>query len=307
MDKSEILRLFLDKGYQIDVETLDFFSKNENSLQKFFSEIEKKPTPSTITLDFVETILQSDVEIFSINIENKILTADDLAKSLLERLNIIKKILVTHMDLVNLLSINKISQKTKKFSLIGIVLRNDYSTQQISVADDTGEIDMRIDKKISEEIQVNDVLGFVCEKNDIVRVKNIVFPDVPLRRNIKTLSEEKNAVFAEKINDSILKWCAEKKNQIYLFTSTHHDNLNELPSNVRLVFCGIGPTFANVSKMFSIFLFDGSFLKALVNDKKLDDFLVLQFRKDISTQPNNSTKFSSTTRLFWKIFQMRLL
>jgi len=292
MDKSEILRMFLDKGYQIDVETLDFFSKNENSLQKFFSEIEKKSTPSTITLDFVETMLQSDVVIFSLNRENKKLTAEDLAKSLLERLSIIKKILVTHMDLVNLLSINKISQKTKKFSLIGIVLRNDYSTQQITVADDTGEIDMRIDKKSSEEIQVNDVLGFVCEKDDIVRVKNVVFPDVPLRRNIKALVEEKNAVFAEKTNDSVLKWCAENKNQIYLFTFTHHDDLSEIPANVRLVFCGDGPTFANVSKMFSIFFFDGSFLKDLANDKKFDDFLVLQFRK----------RYFNATKKFDKIF-----
>lgn len=195
MEKSDILRSFLEKGYQIDVETLNFFAKNEKQMKKFLEEIENKTAPLTITKDFVDLTLESDVEINVSQAEKKTITAEDLAKILFNKYNIIKKILVAHLDLVNLLSVSKITDKTKVFSLIGIVREIDATTGMIIVADDTGEINLKIDQKILNDILINDVLGFVCEKNSRINIKNIVFPDIPLRRNVKTLNEEKKTDF----------------------------------------------------------------------------------------------------------------
>ena len=274
MEKAEVLRLFLGKGYQIDVESLNYFSKNEKQLQKFLSEMELQKFPSTITKDFIDSFLQSDVEIFSATVEKKQLTAEEIAKILMQKFAIIKRILITHLDLINLLSVSKISQKTKKFSLIGIVSRIDDASGTITVADDTGETDLRIEKKLLDDILANDVLGFICEYDEVIKVRNVIFPDVPLRRNIKNLSEVKYAVFTEKISKEILDWCKEQKNPIYLFTFLHPAEQTEVPQNVKLVFSGEGPSFAMISRAFSIVLFDGSFLNNIIDDKKIDDFLI---------------------------------
>lgn len=209
MEKSQILKLFLEKGFQIDIESLNFFSRNESALKKFLNEMEDKQVPSTITLDFVNFLLKNDVEIVIHTKEAKTITVEELSKIFSYRFNILKKILLSHLDLVNLLSISKITEKTKKFSLIAMVSKTQESS--ITVMDDTGEIDLTIDKKLLDEIFAYDVLGFLCEKNTGIHVRNVIFPDVPLRRNIKTLDEERNVIFAEKINESILKWAGDQK------------------------------------------------------------------------------------------------
>ena len=279
MEKKEVLRLFLEKGYQIDVESLNFFAKNDSFLQKFLLEMEEKKFPSTITKEFVDSVLQSDIEIFALQPDKKTLTVDETAKILLEKFNIIKQILVTHMDLVNLLSINKINEKTKRFSLIGVVADIDDDAKRISIFDDTGEITLKVDKKFLDDVLINDILGFSCEKNEGFDVKKIIFPDIPLRRNIKNLTEEKNAIFAEKTTKNILEWCSNQKNQNYLFTFMHAENQAEVPQNTKLIFVGEGPTFATILKNISIFLFDGNFLHRVIKDKKLEDFLISLFKK----------------------------
>jgi hypothetical protein len=279
MEKSDILRLFLEKGYQVDVETLNFFAKNEKQLKKFIEEIESKTVPLTITKEFVDLILESDVEINVIQAERKTITAEDLAKILFNKYSIIKKILVTHLDLVNLLSVSKITDKTKVFSLIGIVREIDATAGMIIVADDTGEINLKIDQKLLNDILVNDVLGFICEKNSRINVKNIVFPDIPLRRNVKTLNEEKKVIFTEKITENVLKYCEKEKTQCYIFTFSQHADEGEPTQNQKIIHIGDSPTNAIISKNFSIFLFSGSFLKKAMNDRKVDDFLITLLKK----------------------------
>jgi len=279
MEKSDILRLFLEKGYQVDVETLNFFAKNEKQLKKFIEEIENKTAPLTITKDFVDLTLESDVEINVSQAEKKTVTAEDLAKILFNKYNIIKKILVAHLDLVNLLSVSKITEKTKVFSLIGIVREIDTTTGTITVADDTGEINLKTDQKILNDILVNDVLGFICEKNSRINIKNIVFPDIPLRRNVKTLNEEKKVIFTEKISENVLHYCEKEKTQCYIFTFSQHAEEGEPTQNQKIVHIDNNPTTAMISKNFLIFLFAGSFLKKAMNDRKVDDFLISLLKK----------------------------
>lgn len=278
MEKSDILQIFLQKGYQIDVESLNYFYKDEKAFKKFLEEIERKNIPATITIDLVNSVLKQELEISEYSLEKKTLTVEDLAKVLFERFTLIRKILVSHLDLVNLVSINKINDKTKNFSLIGIVIGKDESIKTISVADDTGEINLKIDAKSLDEILVNDVLGFVCEKNAGVSIQNIVFPDVPLRRNVKPLHEEASIIFTKKITQNILDWFGSYRNATYVFSFSGH-SMTQVPDKMKIISIGKNPTKASIMKAISLFLFDGTFLLQELGTKKVEDFVLSLFRK----------------------------
>jgi len=280
MEKSDILRSFLEKGYQIDLETLNFFSKNERLLQKFMEDIEKKTAPSTITKDFVDLILEKDIDIILHQREKRTMTAEDLAKILFNKYTIIKKIIATHLDLINLLSINKVSEKTKKFSLIGIVTLIDEVTRNITVADDTGEIILSIDQKILADILLNDVLGFICENNGRMHVTSIVFPDIPLRRVVKNITDDKKIIFTEKITEAVLQYCEKEKNPCYIFTFSQHGEEDKYPQNVKTIHAdNNSPTTAIIAKNFFIFLFNGDFLNKYIHDREIDEFMVSLLKK----------------------------
>jgi hypothetical protein len=138
---------------------------------------------------------------------------------------------------------------------------------------------LKTDQKILNDILINDVLGFICEKNSRINIKNIVFPDIPLRRNVKTLNEEKKMIFTEKITENILKYCEKEKTQCYIFTFSQHAEKGEPTQNQKIVHIDNNPTTAMISKNFLIFLFAGSFLKKAMNDRKVDDFLISLLKK----------------------------
>jgi DNA polymerase II small subunit/DNA polymerase delta subunit B len=280
MEKSDILRLFLEKGYQIDIETLNYFFKNEKSFKKFLEEIDNKSAPPTITKDFVDLTLESDIEITVHQTEKKIMAVEDLSKIIFSKYIIIKKILLTHLDLTNLLSVNKITEKTKKFSLIGIVSAIDEASKTLTIADDTGEIILKTDQKIFEDILLNDVLGFICEKNEQTYVKSIIFPDIPLRRTIKSLTEDVKAIFTEKISKNVVDFCANEPHLVYVFTFSPHEGEDMLPKNMKIIHISSNsPTSVVISKTFHIFLFNSDFLKKVMKERKPEEFLVSMLKR----------------------------
>src|SRR5439155_17255158 len=111
----------------------------------------------------------------------------------------IKKILSKRMDLINLISINKISDKTKKFSIIAITREINRNQNHLTVEDNTGRIELKLSEKTKENIKniyEDEVIGLICEKeNGSVLVTNIVFPDIPLRREINRTEKEINCLF----------------------------------------------------------------------------------------------------------------
>lgn len=276
MEKSDILRTLLRNGYQVDVETLNYFYNDEKAFNKFLEETKKKNIPTTITRGIVDSILKNDLEITEHSVGKQIVTAEDFAKILFERFTIIKKILLSRLDLVNLVSISKIGEKTKRFSLVGIVREKDESTKTISIADDTGEINLRIDATFINEILVNDVLGFVCERNENIHVANVVFPDVPLRRIVKNLDEECSIVFARRLAPKILGWLSEYKNQAYVFVFS--GETSEIP-NTKTILIGKNPTSVRILNALSVLLFNGSFLAKSMATKNIENFILSQFRK----------------------------
>lgn len=198
MEQQEIVKLFLNKGLQLDSSSLDFFSQEPNKINLFLEEIEKTPEkPSTVSLNLVKSVLKEKPKMEILKTfpqEQKKVTTEKAIQFFIDRYEKIKKILNGRMDLVNLVSINKISPKSKKFSVIAMVKEKISDTSSIVVEDLTGELVVKFQEKVSDtlkEIVLDEVVGLVCESgSEGIEVSNVVWPDLPLRRDISKTKED---------------------------------------------------------------------------------------------------------------------
>ena len=198
MEQQEIVKLFLSKGFQLDSSSLDFFSQEPNKINPFLEEIEKTPEkPSTVSLNLVKSILKEKprIEILkTFTQEQKTFAAEKAIQFFIGRYEKIKKILNGRLDLVNLVSINKITQKSKKFSIIAMVKEKISDANSIVAEDLTGELIVRFSEKTAnllEEIVLDEVIGLVCEAGtDGFTVSNIIWPDLPLRRDVNKANDD---------------------------------------------------------------------------------------------------------------------
>jgi len=115
-------------------------------------------------------------------------------------------------ELVNVISINKIITKPvkEKVSFIGLVLdlqktKNDNLIMKLE--DPTGEIKVIIKKdkegmeQVIENIVFDEVIGILGVKmQDVVFAEEVIFPDVPLTKEIKKASDDVSAVFISDIH-----------------------------------------------------------------------------------------------------------
>lgn len=192
MDKATILKLFLTRGTQIDQGALDFLVNNQSTLETILK-LDKTKLPPVITVDFLKSILS----ISSIGIGQEI-SINQLSQIVNYRYGFLKKILETKEELVNLVSINKISEKMKHFSVIGVVLEK---SDTVVLEDTTGQATFILDKEMSKFVVEDEVLGFVCEQQYGVNiVKHIVYPDIPLNRESKKTESSEKCFFVSDIH-----------------------------------------------------------------------------------------------------------
>lgn len=197
MGEENIIKRFLNIGLQLDRKTLDYFENNKEDVDIFikrFDELEKKP--KTITIGTIQELIRDrplNVKNKSLISERKDVSISGLVNSMVDRYNLLKKILEGKKELKNLISINKISPNTREFSIICMVrsLENDM----IVVEDTTGELTLDC-KKIDDIILQDDTFGLLCEQKDgKTSVKKIIWPGIPLKREIKRLEKETGCVF----------------------------------------------------------------------------------------------------------------
>lgn len=207
MEKREVIKLFLDNGYQLDVSALNFFYENQDLMKKFLTKLYSQPEkPSIITLDFVNKILgevQTTItELKKFSVKKTSLTVSDFTKKFNKQFDEIRKLLIKRLELVNTISLNKISERTKKFSLIVMVRGVDKNTNSIVVEDQTGVSELKVsaDKDL-ENIFPDEVIGLTCSKygSDIF-VEKIVWPDIPLRREVTKSKDDVDCLFISDIH-----------------------------------------------------------------------------------------------------------
>jgi len=190
MERSKILKEFLGCGYQLTNDALDMLSKNPLITERFLKLVDRKTTPTTIDVAFINNFLNNT------HLGKESLTPNDYTNMFVKRLDIIKNIFSEKKELTNLISINKISPRTNKFSIIGMVKEKDEHGKTILLEDQTGEATIETeDEFVLNEIIEDEVLGAVCENTDGGIIGNIFFPDIPLKREINKTKEDNYCLF----------------------------------------------------------------------------------------------------------------
>jgi len=287
MEKKELMEIFLKKDLIVDLESLEYFLKNPEQVEIFLREIEGKKVPSIIKIDFVKAILGSrEIKIKEIKkkvSENKTFSVNDITQILIERYERIKSFFSYRMDIVNLISINKINEKTKKFSLIVMIKEVDRKNKTAVVEDLTGETLVFLPNNVLNFVVQDEVVGLVCEKNnDKIEVLNVLWPDIPLNRKIASLDEDIYCVFISKkvLEENMKKFLKEISKVkcegllIFLFSEEYDEknieNLKmDLPFNSKLIFIKKGnsesdekiftaPAFLSVEDKVKILICDGN-------------------------------------------------
>lgn len=209
--REDIVKTFLDKGFQLDPKSLEFFLKNADKITTFFAESDKiKPKPAIITIDFLSRLFKKQEVKQGIGVirdfiprkrktkEGKF-SVEDHAHFFNNRYDRLRGILTGRTSLSNLLSINKITQRTKKFSIVAMVTSIDRQGSSLVVEDKTGQLTVNFLKELSDDfnqIVCDEVVGLVCESSvSGFNARRIIWPDVPLKRSVKRAKEDVHCLF----------------------------------------------------------------------------------------------------------------
>ncbi len=201
MESKEIIETFIKKKLQPDTNVVNFFIKNPDKIQTIISHIdglENKPT--FISLGFIENILLDrgpKVEVLTTFSKPQLrYSTTELTTFLNEKYERYRKILSQRIELVNLISINRISDKIQKFSLIVMVMeKND---NELLVEDTTGKTTVYFENSTEDKnfVMEDEVIGLVCTNNgDRTVVTKIIWPDIPLRKEIARSKTETFCLF----------------------------------------------------------------------------------------------------------------
>ncbi len=201
MDEKEIVRLFLDRGFQLSKDALPLVTENPEIVLKGLDLI--SPRPFIITTNHVKKILNQEEtpriktvkEYFQLN---KPITIDDYFRDLLNVFDKVKTFLSENTSLDKLISINKITEKTSEFSLIGMV-KEKFESYMI-IEDTTGEIQIFFNDEVkskASEVEIDDIIGVKCRRIDAkYYTSQIVFPEIPLQIDVKRSKSDSSLVFS---------------------------------------------------------------------------------------------------------------
>ncbi len=196
MEKSEIIKTFLNHGYQLDAPALDFLSKNQEKTNYFLGNIASIKPPSTISFNFLENVFNLKGEY----VEKEKFVVNDFVATLTSRYKKLKTMFNTRLDLINLISINKITPQTRKFSLIGLVIEK-TPKKSIVLEDETGRAEVILNSEIFNQIIEDEVIGVVCENTNLILLsQNVIFPDIPLRKESKKSKDDTYCFFVSDIH-----------------------------------------------------------------------------------------------------------
>jgi DNA polymerase II small subunit/DNA polymerase delta subunit B len=224
MEKQEIVKLFLDKGLQLDPSSLEYLYTHQDNITFVLNNLIGKSI-GVVTLDLIKSVLPEDVVVIKeFKEEPRKVSVDDLVKMLRKRYENISEILLKRLDLVNLISIGKITKKSKKFSLICLVRDKNPDKRSLLVEDGSGEVEVFFTEDLEDFkfIVLDEVVGLVCETvNDMIFVRKVVFPDIPFKKEISRTEEEVFCLFLsdfcldsgfnEKYFQKFLDWLKEQK------------------------------------------------------------------------------------------------
>jgi len=225
-NKKDIIKFFLEKNVLVSKPFIERMTQENIDLEKFYDaskeKIQKNPsTPLNEHLDIFlgkgeePSLIPSSISssstkvkiVSSSEIETRKWGVQDFVSLFNKRFDALEKLLKNRTELQNLLSINRIKQKREKdnLSIIGLVKDKHYTKNGniiLDVEDRTGTIIVLANKNkqdifdAANDIVLDEVIGIVGVNGDnIIFANNIIWPDVPLDRELKKSPDEVYAAF----------------------------------------------------------------------------------------------------------------
>lgn len=200
MEDKEVIRLFLGRGFQLSKDALPVVAEDPELVLGGLETM--TPRPFLVTTDLARKIIdrQEKPKIKLIAEHEPIekpVTVDEYLKDIFTVFDKAKGILAKNPSLGRLISINKITQKTNEFSVIGMV--KEKSKNGMVVEDATGEVQVSFDsdgKLKTGDVEVDDVVGVKCKRMDQrYYATQIVLPEIPLRMDVKRSRKESTLIF----------------------------------------------------------------------------------------------------------------
>ena len=186
--QKKLEKLKISLGLQIEI-------SKEISSEKMSEEEMPKETEEKIKEPFFGVKVLSKPVSFKKKIE-----VEDFVKTLRNRFSEIKSILQEHQGLDNLISINKLSQRRRKVSIIGMILDKRITKNKnilFEVEDLTGRTRVLINQnrpelyEQAEEITLDSVMGFSgFGDREIFFANNVTFPEAVILEKKKSPVEE---------------------------------------------------------------------------------------------------------------------
>ncbi|MHA1860580.1 MAG: hypothetical protein ACTSVF_05775 [Candidatus Asgardarchaeia archaeon] len=207
MDEKDLVMLFLKNGFQVSADALPMLKENPEFILEGLKKL--KPRPFIVCKKHVRLVLDAEkknsgakrrVQVLKeFCFQKKAMRVDDYVNSMLSFYEAMRKIIMDRVTLERLISINKISEKTQRFSIIGLV--REKGKNSLLVEDPTGEVHVFFGGEgnvnstllFFDKVCLDDVVGLKCRiMGRKVYATNIFFPDVALDREIRrTKNEEK--------------------------------------------------------------------------------------------------------------------
>ncbi len=242
-------------------------------LEKFKAISEKKGngkifeqilSPVKIDKGREKTELTSDVKILlSYDKAPKKREANDFIQYFNNRYELIEKILKQRQELQNITSISRVINKKdrEQVSIIGMVKDKQYTKNGnciLELEDKTGSIRTLISKnkpdlfKTAKDVVLDEVIGLVGVNGDkIIFANNVLFPDIPLTKEIKKTNEEVYALFLSDLHVGSKNFLEEDFNRFlkWINCSLGNETQRQIASKVKYIFvlgdivdgCGVYP------------------------------------------------------------------
>ncbi|MBI4142128.1 DNA-directed DNA polymerase II small subunit [Candidatus Woesearchaeota archaeon] len=237
-----------------NIEELEKVSKNLSIITKEPKTTEQKPHAKPI----------DDVKITSSHKEDpKKREPQDFIDYFNNRYKALEKILRQHNQLKNTTSINKLNNKKEKeaSTIIGMV-SNKQTTKNgnliFTLEDPTKQIKVIVNKNKpklfsdAKDVVLDEVIGITGVKiGDVIFVNEIIWPDIPMEKELKKYDQEKYAIFLSDIHVGSTKFLPEDFEKFLRWINAEMGNQKQrhIAKNVEYIFiagdlidgCGVYP------------------------------------------------------------------
>jgi len=246
--------------------------KGKENINEIFDHLTtKQPKPQTTETEDTDSKVKI---VFSYNGEPKKREVQDFVDHYNIRYRTIGKILKQRQELQNTISISRLIGKKDRdqVAVIGMVRDKQYTKNNncsLIIEDETGYIRAIINKskpdlfKIAKDVVLDEVIGIIGVNGDnVIFVNNLLFPDIPITKEIKKSKKEAYALFLSDLHVGSKNFLEEDFNKFlrWINQDIGDETQKHIASKVKYIFvigdlvdgCGVYPNQEKELKIMDI-------------------------------------------------------